>query len=331
MIMNANVDHLYLAGKTVFLTGATGFIGSHLLKRLISEGCDVHISIRKNSSLLRIEDVKEKCTSHIMDLNDFENVKSTLKQIKPEIVYHIAAYGVDYREQDVHQAIATNIVATINLFDAFRENNGLRFIHTGSCVEYGHKNTPISESDLPDPSDTYGATKMSSVYLLSGIAKRMEFGNLIILRPFGIFGEFEGLHKFFPQLIEKLLNGQPIQMTAGEQIRDYIYVDDLIDGYIAASVAPMYNTTEIINIGSGTGTSLKDLALLVSKQLGVSSSLLKFKSLPYRPDEMMYLVANIDKAKALLGWAPKTPKDKGLEKTINWYKINIETLYPTNK
>ena len=324
--MNTKRNHSDLSGKTIFLTGATGFIGSHLLKRLIKEGCNVHISIRKNSSLWRIEDFKDKFVYHIIDLTDFEAVKSTIQQIKPDVIFHLAAYGVDYRQQDIHQTINVNINASVNLFEAFLTNNGNRFIHTGSCFEYGQKNIPISEGDFLNPTSVYGASKASSVHLLSSMAKDMQSGELVILRPFGVFGEYEGLHRFVPQVIDKLKCGHIVQMTFGEQIRDYIYIDDLIDAYILASIVSLENKVKIINIGSGKGIAMKDIALIISKQIGVSNDMLQFGALPYRPDEMMYLVANIDKAKSLLGWEPKVPIEKGLEHTINWYSQNLIKL-----
>jgi nucleoside-diphosphate-sugar epimerase len=316
----------YLTNKTIFVTGATGFIGSHLLKRLTKKGCNVHIAIRQDSSLWRIKELKEDFTIHKIDLNDIENLNSVIQQIKPEIIFNLAAYGVDYRQQDMHQTINTNIISSVNLFKAFLENNGQRFIHTGSCFEYGQKNKPISEYDCLDPTSVYGATKASSVHLLSSMAKSMQSGKLITLRPFGVFGESEGLHRFVPQAIYKLKSEHSMQMTPGEQIRDYIYIDDLIDAYMLASTVPLNNKIEIINIGSGKGITMKKLALMISSHLGVSDDLLQFGVLPYRPNEMMYLVANVNKAKSLLGWEPKTSIEKGLEHTINWYNQNLSDL-----
>ena len=324
--MDTKGDKSDLSGKTVFLTGATGFIGSHLLKRLVKEGCNVHISIRMSSSLWRIEDFKDDFVSHEIDLNDFGAVRSLIKQIKPDVIFHLAAYGVDYRQQGIHQTIDININASVNLFEAFLTNKGNRFIHTGSCFEYGHKNMPISEDELLNPTSVYGASKASSVHLLSDMAKGMQSGDLVILRPFGVFGEYEGLHRFVPQVIDKLKCGHAVQMTLGEQIRDYIYIDDLIDAYILAAVVPLENKVEIINIGSGKGIAMKDFALTIFKPFGLGNDLLQFGAMPYRPDEMMYLVANVDKAKSLLGWEPKVPIEKGIEYTINWYNQNRSKL-----
>lgn len=324
--IKAKLTHFDLTGKTIFLTGATGFIGSHLLKRLIKEGCKVHISIRPDSSLWRIEEFKNDFTSHKIDLTDFEAIRSLINQIKPDIIFNLAAYGVDYRQQDIYQAIDINIIASVNLFEAFLVNNGHRFIHTGTCLEYGHKNVPASESDVLIPTGIYGATKTSSVHILSSMTNSMDSGKLIILRPFGVFGEYEGIHKFIPQVIDKLTNENPVQMTLGEQIRDYIYIDDLIDAYILASTVPLKNKIEIINIGSGKGIAMKYLALMISNHLDVSDELLQFGAIPYRPDEMMYLVANVNKAKSLLGWEPKVSIEKGLEYTIKWYSQNLSRL-----
>lgn len=324
--MISEQNHLNLDGRIIFLTGATGFIGSHLLKRLIKEGCDVHISVREDSSLWRIKEFRDDFTSHIIDLTDFEAIRSLIIQIKPDIIFNLAAYGVDYRQQDIYQAIDINITASVNLFEAFLANNGHRFIHTGTCLEYGHKNVPVSESDVLVPTGIYGATKTSSVHILSSMTKSIKSGKLIILRPFGVFGEYEGIHKFVPQIIDKLTNEKPMQMTLGEQIRDYIYIDDLINAYILVAMVPLKNKVEIINIGSGNGITMKNLALMISKQLGASDELLQFRALPYRPDEIMFLVANIDKAKSLLKWEPKMSIEKGLEYTIKWHDQNISSL-----
>ena len=326
MNMKTNSSHFDLTAKTIFLTGATGFIGSHLLKRLIKEGCKVHISIRPDSFLWRIEEFKNDFTSHKIDLTDFEAVKLLIQQIKPAIIFNLAAYGVDYRQQNIHQTIDINLIASANLFEAFRINNGHRFIHTGSCSEYGKKNKPISECDLLDPTSVYGATKASSVHLLSSMAKGMQTGKLVILRPFGVFGEYEGLHRFVPQVIDKLKNGHAVQMTLGEQIKDYIYIDDLIDAYISSLIVPLENKVEIINIGSGKGIAIKYLALIISNHLGANDELLQFGALPYRPDEIMYSVANINKAKSLLEWEPKVSIEQGLEYTIKWYSRNLSKL-----
>ena len=324
--MKPKLTHFDLTGRTIFITGATGFIGSHVLKRLIKEGCNVHISIRLDSSLWRIEEFKNDFTSHKIDLTDFEAIRSLIKQIKPDVIFHLAAYGVDYRQQNIYRAIDINITASVNLFEAFLANNGHRFIHTGTCLEYGHKNVPVSEFDVSVPTGIYGATKTSSVHILSSMTNSMDSGKLIILRPFGVFGEYEGIHKFIPQVIDKLTNENPVQMTLGEQIRDYIYIDDLIDAYILASTVPLKNKVEIINIGSGKGIAMKDLALMISNHLGASDELLQFGALPYRPDEMMYLVANVNRAKSLLAWESKLSIEKGLEYTINWYSQNLSKL-----
>ncbi|MCK4736034.1 MAG: NAD(P)-dependent oxidoreductase [Methanophagales archaeon] len=318
--MNEKAFHPDLVGRTIFLTGASGFIGSHLLKRLTKEGCEVHISVRKSSSLWRIEDVVDNCICHTIDLTDSDGVKSSIKKIKPAIIFHLAAYGVDYRKQNIHQAVDVNINASVNLFESFLENRGFRFVHTGSCFEYGYKNTPISEEDLPNPTSVYGITKAAAVQLLSLMSKQSQHGNLVILRPFGIFGELEGIHRFFPQVIDKLSRCLTVQITGGEQVRDYIYVEDLIDAYLMAAVVPVQNRVEIINIGSGKGITLKEIALCIAKQLGANENLLQFGAIPYRPDEMMYLVANIEKAKGILGWKPKTSLEKGIENMIRGYK-----------
>lgn len=308
--------------KKIFLTGATGFIGSHLLKCLLKQKCEVHISIRENSSLWRIENVLDKCVYHLLDLNDIDAIDNLIRKIKPDIIFHLATYGVDYQQQDIYKAIDININASLKLFESMLEIDNFRFIHTGTSSEYGPKNRTISECDLPNPRSIYGITKYTSSKLLTYMSEKIGKGNLIILRPFGVYGECEGRHKFFPQIINKLINSVPVKLTNCDQIRDYIYVDDLIDAYIAAAVVPLKNKVEIINIGSGEEICLKDIALIIEKNFNLNKKLLQFGALPYRSDEIIYSVANIKKANKLLLWKPKTSLEKGIRKTIEWYKQN---------
>jgi nucleoside-diphosphate-sugar epimerase len=311
-----------LSGKRIFLTGATGFIGSHLLRRLIKEKCEVHISVRENSLLNRIKDVMDNCTCHTLDLTDFKSTKNLIKKLKPTIIFHLAAYGAKYQQQDIYQAVDVNIKVSVNLFKSYLENKLLRFVYTGTSLEYGYKSKPVSERSLPNPQSTYAITKFASVHLLSLMAKKAKQGNLVILRPFGVFGESEVNYKLFSQIINKLNKRLPLEMTEGEQIRDYIYIDDFIDACIRAAKITLTNANnvEIINIGSGKKTSIKDIAFKIAGQLGVNKDLLRFGALPYRPDEIMYSVANIKKAKKILNWEPKTSLEKGIKSMIRKYQ-----------
>ena len=308
--------------KRIFLTGATGFIGSHLLRRLIKEKFEVHISVRENSSLNRIKDVMDNCICHTLDLTDFNSTKNLIKKLKPAIIFHLAAYGANYQQQDIYQAVNVNIKVSVNLFKSYLENKLFRFVYTGTSLEYGYKIKPVSERSLPHPQSIYAITKFAAVHLLSLMAKKAKQGNLVILRPFGVFGESEVNYKLFSQIINKLNEGLPLEMTEGEQIRDYIYIDDFIDACIRAAKITLtnLNNVEIINIGSGKETSIKDIALKIAGQLGVNKDLLRFGALPYRPDEIMYSVANIKKAKKILNWKPKTSLEEGIKNVIRKYQ-----------
>jgi len=306
-----------LQDSTILLTGATGFVGSHLLKRLINEECKVHISIRNDNSIWRIKRLMDKCYFHKLDLTHTKKVRLLLNDIKPDIVFHLAAYGVDYRQDDIKKAIDINIKSSICLYQSFLENGGLRFVYTGTSLEYGSLDRPIAEQDPYNPLGLYGITKNAAANLLSTISNRHDADGLIILRPFGAFGESEGAYKLFPLLINSLSKGRFLKLTECEQIRDYIYINDLIDAFVMCADARLENSVECINIGSGQGISLKDIALLIAEELGSDKDLLCFGAIPYRPDEIMSSIADIRKARRILGWTPKTSLKDGIKNMID--------------
>ncbi len=127
----------------IFLTGATGFIGSHFLRRLLEEDYNVHITVRAGSNISRIADIVNKCVVHKIELTNHRDVTALIKEIEPQTLFHLAAYGVDYRQQDESKAIEINIKTSLNLFNSFTGNS---FIHTGTAHEYGPVDRPLSET-----------------------------------------------------------------------------------------------------------------------------------------------------------------------------------------
>lgn len=321
-----DVKHFY--NKKVLVTGASGFIGSHIVKRMIKEKAWVSILARKNSDLWRLEEYKENIAIYRADIRDAEEVDNCIKKIKPDYVFHMGAYGVDSRQKDYVIAANTNIIGTINLMNAIKKVGCKKFLNIGSCMEYGDKKEIIKEVDSLEPFNIYGSTKASATIMAHQLAMENNI-DIVTLRAFGIFGENEGSHKFFPHIILSILKGGDVNLTACEQYRDYCYIDNIIDGFVLAAKDDK-TTNEIFNIGSGTIYQLKYYVDMVYKHMETTKKP-NYGAIAYRPGEVWKPHPHISKIKNLLGWEPKISFEEGLVRTIQWYEQNKDKYHGTGR
>ena len=302
--------------RCVLVTGATGFIGSHLAKCLVKEGAEVHALVRSSSSFWRLREIQEELSLHVVDLSDQISVNNACQEINPEIVYHLAAYGVHYQQQDIKQALDTNVVGTVNLIRGLRETACQKFVHTSTFAEYGHKDHPIRETDSLEPSGIYASAKAAASLIAPAIAEQCGI-SLLVMRLFTVYGPFEREDKFVPYIILSLLNGKVPELTTCRQVRDYIYVEDVVEAYLEAADISI-DEPLTLNIGSGIPITLRDLAQNISKFFNNAKVL--FDAIPHRKKDIWQAYADITKAREVLGWQAKTPLEEGLLNTIKWFK-----------
>lgn len=309
----------FFKGKKVLITGASGFIGSHMVQRMVEEKADVSILTREGSDLWRIEEVIKDIEIIKADLRDAQSIDKSVAQIKPEYVFHMGAYGVDARQRGVIEAINTNIIGTINILTAAANTGCRKFINTGSCAEYGDKSEIIDEGDRLSPLSIYGSTKASAVILAHQMAKERDM-DIVTLRSFGVFGENEGSHKFFPYLILSILRDQEIDLTLCEQYRDYCYIKNIMDGFVLAAQNQAIKN-ELYNIGSGVVYKMKHFVDMVYSHINTAQKP-NYGAIPYRENEMWKQQADVTKIKNELGWIPQISLEEGIIKTIEWYRNN---------
>lgn len=317
-----------LKRKRVLVTGVSGFIGSHMAARLAAEGAEVFALAREGSDLWRIHGIQSQVQVYRADLRNREQTFASVQTIQPEYVFHMAAYGVDSRQKDYHIAAETNIMGTINLLSALRNTNCRRILNIGSCMEYGDKQEIIREDSFLEPFNIYGSTKASATIMAHQLAQENGI-DIITLRAFGIFGENEGSHKFFPHIILSILMGGEVNLTACQQSRDYCYIDNLMDGFIGAAQAESIRN-EVMNIGTGVIHSLKYYVDLVYRQMKTGKTP-NYGAIPYRKDEVWRPQPDIGKIQALLGWEPRIGLEEGLARTISWYRANLSIYQGTGR
>ena len=315
-----------LRHKRVLITGASGFIGSHLTKRLLAERSEVHVFVKKDEDLFRIRGVADDIALWYGDLTNSRSVRQCIRNSKPEIIFHLASLRNTNRDLGLLvRMFDTNVKGLITLLQSI-DDEGIeleRFINTGTCEEYGDGPVPFNEDQKEVPVSPYSASKVAATYLCQ-MTHKIAGLPIVTVRPFLTFGPFQDIDMFIPSLIYHCLVQKDFPMTGGDQTREFNYIDDIVEGYMRASVCSDV-IGEIINLGNGNEYKVKDVAEKIVNISGASIRLL-MGCLPKRPGETSHFYCSNMKAKMLLDWEPKVTLDDGLSKTIDWFEHNL-SLY----
>ena len=305
-------------GKRVLITGGSGFIGSHLVQRLLADGSEVAVLMRYGN-VIKNERLNE-CWSKIQVIEaDIRNrgALTCIRQFDPHIVFHLAAYnhvGESFRQ--VEECFDVNAKGTANLLDACE--GAEKFVYVSSSEVYGHQGqVPFLETACPNPISPYSITKYAGE-LYCRMKQRMSTGqSIVILRLFNAYGPYQSTKAIIPEVIVNCLLNRPLNTTPGKQTREFNYIDNLLDGLIAAA-RHKGKLDEIINICSGEEVSIADLIEKIKKITKTKS--VHDTSAPYRPNELWRLCGSNQKAKEILGWTPRIHLEEGLRRTVDWFQ-----------
>lgn len=306
--------------KIVLVTGANGFIGSHLTRKLVSLMGKVNVLIEPNTPLWRIEDIKDKIQIHYVDITDHKKLKTIAMKINPVKIYHLAAcVDVSRSLELVYKMIDINFKGTMNLLRVLIDcgNKFDCFVNTGTCEEYGDNKTPFLETQRENPVSPYSTSKVCTTYFCQMLYKTQKIP-IVTVRPFLTYGPYQTSDMLIPSLIRKCILNEEFPMTKGEQHREFNYVSDIVDGYIKASVTEKA-IGQIINLGCGREYRIKDVVNLIIN-LTKTKMTPKIGKLPYRAGEAMHFYCSNKKAENLLGWQSKVSFQEGIYRTIEWYK-----------
>ena len=316
-----------MKNKEILVTGGAGFIGSHLVSRLVDLGAKVTVVVKYKSIIdcIRLASIWDKIDVVEADLRNLDSIihLNSLRK-KYDIIFHLAAYNhVGDSFSHVQEALISNLLGTSNLLE--KGPNYSKFIYTATSEVYGfQENIPFQEDNLPFPISPYAIGKYAGE-LYAKLKRHQENSSIICLRPFNAFGPYQSERAIIPEMIVKCLKGDSINTTEGLQTREFNYVDNLVDGFIS-SVSINNIPEKSINIGSNKEISIKELVETIHK-LTNSKSKLNIGSLPNRPTEIWRMSADNRQAKEILGWEPKISFKDGLQLTIDWYKKFINFYY----
>lgn len=310
-----------MAGK-VFITGATGFIGSHMARRLVREGYEVHALTRSNSDTARIRDVESSIVKHIGNLTDREGIFKILREIEPSHIIHFAvSTAMSGMTAPADEVVRTNLEGMVNLVDAAKEINIDSFINTGTFLEYGSANRPSKEEESQGiPPEIYSITKLASTHYGQVVAQK-EGKPIVTIRLFTPYGPHITKGRLVYNVIASALKNEPIRMTGPKITRDFIYVEDLMDLYLEAMQKARQFPGEIFNAGSGKATTFEDLVKMIVK-ITDSKSGVEWGALPSVVYDNNLWQADMEKTFSHFSWRPQNTLEDGLKKTSDWFKDN---------
>jgi nucleoside-diphosphate-sugar epimerase len=319
--------------KRVIVTGATGFVGSNLARRLLRDGHEVHLLVRPSHSPWRIDDIRHDVRLHEVSLEDAEGVTQTVGRIRPDWIFHLAAHGAYSSQTDLRQMVQTNLVGTINLVEACLATGFDAFVNTGSSSEYGFKDHAPAEDESPEPNSHYAVTKAAATLFCRHTAQRRAV-HLPTLRLYSVYGPYEEPTRLIPRLITRGLKGELPPLVNPTVARDYVYVDDVTEAYLLAATARGdVEPGAIYNVGTGVQTSLEEAVETARRVLSIKMEP-QWASMPEREWDTSIWVANNRKIKDALGWQPRYSFEQGFQLTVEWLRAHpaLSSFYdgPTN-
>jgi nucleoside-diphosphate-sugar epimerase len=304
-----------MASRRILVTGAGGFVGAATVRAALAEGHKVMALVRRPGSI-RLAGLMGDLSVYAVDLSDTAAVSDLLAKLKPEIVIHSAWEGVGgaMRAGDIQ---FENIRTSLSLADATIAAGASKFVGIGSQAEYGRYDRRITESDLPQPTMLYGAAKVSACHLTQQRAREADIG-FAWLRLFSVYGPGDNPNWLIPSTAAALVKGIAPKCTLGTQKWDYLHIDDVAQGVLAAAITN--DATGVFNLSSGEPTAVRTIVEHL-RDLAAPGLHLNFGEIPFGPDQIMHLEGDNARLMGATRWRPKIALMQGLSDVVAKLRI----------
>jgi nucleoside-diphosphate-sugar epimerase len=310
--------------KRVLLTGATGFIGANLVRRLLDDGHEVHALVRREGRYWRLDELRDHIHFHPAGLTDADSVIAAMRLAKPDWVFHLAAYGSSSWQHEARIIMDTNVAGFVNLLDACATVGCEAVVNTGSSSEYGFKDHAPRETELPEPASCYAVAKVAAT-LYGQFVARTTGMPVRTLRLYSVYGPFEGPRRLMPTLILHGLRGTLPPLVGPDVAHDYVHVADVVDALLLAASTTGQETGAVYNVGSGVQTSLQDVVDVVQRVMHIAAQP-AWGSMPNRQWDTTHWVADTTRIGAALGWRPRISFEEGFGAMVGWFLRNPATV-----
>ncbi len=301
--------------------GASGFIGRWVARALSAQKANLHLIVRNKAVAQRVFSEYDICGDIFeLDLRTREAVEKLFLRIRPSITFNLAGYGVDREERDDVIAYQLNAHLVETICDVVAETRDSRWagqdiIHVGSALEYGTIGGNLQEYETPRPTTSYGKSKLAGSSVLAQCCKDCGMKGLTA-RLFTVYGPGEHEGRLLPSLMSAARTGRSLPLTAGEQRRDFTYVEDVAEGLLRLGLSTA-GPGEIVNLATGSLTSVRAFAESAAGVLQIPLDRLQFGAIPVRAGEMSHSEVSVKRLRLLTSWVPPTQIEQGIQKTLN--------------
>jgi dolichol-phosphate mannosyltransferase len=300
------------------VTGAGGFVGANLVSHLLELGHDVVAIERPNGTDWRLERVGADADVVELDLLDGDGVKRVVHRVRPEWIFHLAAYGAYSWQRDSERIMQTNLVSTVRLLAACEAEGFGAFIHAGSSSEYGFKDHAPLETERVDPNSDYAVMKSAATTHGRFVAQRDDF-HIVTLRLYSVFGPWEEPGRLMPTLCARGLEGRLPPLVAPDTPRDFITIADTNRAFIAAAERTDVPRGSVYNIGSGRETKLREVVAIALEEFGIDAEP-EWGTEPQRDWDAKVWVGDPSLAAAELDWRARDDVATGFRAIADWLR-----------
>ena len=318
-------------GKRVLVTGAGGFIASHLAERMVKDGAAVRALVHYNAlgsrGWLDESYLADQIEVLAGDITDRDSVRRAMENV--DVVFHLAALiAIPYSYRAPESYVRTNINGTLNVLQTARDLGTPRVVHTSTSEVYGTAlYVPIDEKHPLQGQSPYSASKIGADMMAESFYRSFDLP-VVTVRPFNTFGPRQSARAVIPTIISQCLQQGQVRLGSLTPTRDLNFVTNTVDGFVLAAQAPAA-IGQVINLGSGREISIGDLAALIARLTGIAFDV-ESETARLRPEksEVNRLLADHTRATELLGWTPRVTLEEGLVQTIDWIRENLDRYRP---
>ena len=310
--------------KRVIVTGASGFVGANLARRLLRDGHEVYLLLRPGYQAWRLDAIRDHVRLIEAPLHDSDAVGPIVSRIRPDWVFHLAAHGAYSWQQDLPQITQTNILGTMSILTACVRVGFEAFVHAGTSSEYGYKDHPPAETEFLEPNSHYAVTKAAAT-LFCRYTGQHENLPVTTLRLYSVYGEYEDPGRLMPTLIRRGLSGELPPLVSPDTARDYVYIDDVVDAFLLAAGSRVQKSGAVYNLGTGVQTSLRQVVDVARKVLAIRAEP-QWGEMTARPWDTNCWVADNRLIRQELGWAPQYSFEDGFRNMVEWANEHVALI-----